>query len=269
MSENNRGGPILVIGGAEDKAGDKTILKAVAAAAAGGKLVIATVASRQPEEYFEAYCKAFSDLGCADLVQLYVTDRSETHSPEKLRLLDGARGVFFTGGDQLRISSQIGDTPIEDRVREIWRSGGVLAGTSAGASVMSDTMLVRGPSAESHRIGDLQMAPGLGLIRDVIIDQHFAERGRIGRLLGAVAHSPRVLGIGVDEDTAMLVHGETFEVLGSGAVYVVDGEGVSHSNISEGEAQIPLSMYDVKLHVLAAGDVFHLADRQPRPKGKA
>jgi cyanophycinase len=257
-------GPLFVIGGAEDKEGDKVILNEVAKACRGGTLVIATVASHQPDGYFRAYQKAFEALGHNDLVELYVADRAETHEPEKLALLDGARGVFFSGGDQLRISSQIGDTPIEERVREIWREGGVLAGTSAGASVMSDTMLVRGASAESHRIGDLHMAPGLGLIRDVIIDQHFAERGRIGRLLGAVAHSPRVLGVGIDEDTAILVRGRRFEVLGSGAVYVVDGEGVTQSNISEGDSMSALSMYDVTLHVLASGDIFDLDKRRPR-----
>jgi isoaspartyl peptidase/L-asparaginase-like protein (Ntn-hydrolase superfamily) len=149
---------------------------------------------RTPEGYFETYQKAFASLGVTDLVELYIEDRAETHDAEKAGPARRAAGVFFSGGDQLRISSQIGDTPIEARIREIWRGGGVLAGTSAGASVMSDTMMVRGASAETHRIGDLQMAPGLGLVRDVIIDQHFAERGRIGRLLGAVAQSPRVLG---------------------------------------------------------------------------
>ena len=173
------------------------------------------------------------------------------------------RGVFFTGGDQLRISSQIGDTPVERRVRDIHAAGGVIAGTSAGASVMSDTMLVRGSSAESHRIGDLHMAPGLGLIHDVIIDQHFAERGRIGRLLGAVAQNPRVLGIGIDEDTAIVVEGEAFRVLGGGAVYVVDGAGVTHSNIAEAAPQRTLSLYDVRLHVLSSGDPFDLALRRP------
>jgi cyanophycinase len=256
-------GPLIVIGGAEDKEGKKAILKAVSDAAGAGRIVIATIASREPDGYFAAYQKAFGDLGRTDLVELYLTDRAEALSPEKLDLLEGASGVFFSGGDQLRITSQLGDTPIETRLREIWARGGVLAGTSAGASAMSDTMLVRGSSAESHRIGDLQMAPGLGLIRDVIIDQHFAERGRIGRLLGAVAHSPRVLGVGVDEDTAMIVRGASFEVIGSGAVYVLDGADVSRSNVSEGDARTPLSVYDVRLHVLSAGDLFDMDTRRP------
>lgn len=257
-------GTLIIIGGGEDKEGDKVILRAVAERLRGGKLVLATIASRSPDGYFEAYRKAFADLGASELVELYVEDRAETHDPEKLALLDGAGGVFFSGGDQLRISSQIGDTPIERRVREIWRAGGVLAGTSAGASVMSDTMMVRGASAETHRIGGLQMAPGLGLVRDVIIDQHFAERGRIGRLLGAVAQSPRVLGLGVDEDTALIVKGDTFTVIGSGGVYVVDAEGVTASNIAEAKTDGALSILDVRLHVLADGDSFDLRSRRPQ-----
>ncbi|CAN5488219.1 cyanophycinase [soil metagenome] len=256
-------GPLIIIGGHEDKEGDKVILKAVAERLNGGRLVLATIASHAPEGYLETYQRAFAALGVTDLVELYVEDRAETHDDGKLSLLDGAAGVFFSGGDQLRISSQIGDTPIEARIRQIWRDGGVLAGTSAGASVMSDTMMVRGASAETHRIGDLRMAPGLGLVRDVIIDQHFAERGRIGRLLGAVAQSPRVLGVGIDEDTAIIVGGDIFRVIGSGAVYVVDAEGVSASNIAEARPENTLSMFDVRLHVLASGDGLNLTTRRP------
>jgi cyanophycinase len=256
-------GTLVIIGGHEDKEGDREILREVARLARGGRLVLATVASHQPEGYFESYQKAFAALGLHDLVELYVHERAEAQDPRLMRALDGAAGVFFSGGDQLRISSQLGDTPVERRVREIYEAGGVIAGTSAGAAAMSDTMLVKGTSAESHRIGDLHMAPGLGLIRDVIIDQHFAERGRIGRLLGAVAQNPRELGIGIDEDTAILVQSGEARVIGSGAVYVVDGAGVTHSNIAEASPQRTLSMYDVRLHVLSAGDVFDIARRRP------
>ena len=169
--------------------------------------------------------------------------------------------MFFSGGDQLPISSQVGDTPIEQRVREIYERGGLIAGTSAGASMMSETMLVKGTSGELHKIGDLHMAPGLGLVCDVIIDQHFAERGRFGRLFGAVAHNPRELGIG--EDTALVLQDSRFEVIGSGCVYVVDGAGVTQSNIAEARPERALSMYDIRLHVLSSGDSFDLARRRP------
>jgi cyanophycinase len=256
-------GPLIIIGGHEDKEGDRLILKEVASRLRDGKLVIATVASHQPEGYFDAYKDAFAALGVHNLIELYVGEREETWSRQNREILSDASGLFFTGGDQLRISSQIGDTPIEEMIREIHRRGGVIAGTSAGASAMSETMLVRGSSAESHRIGNLNMAPGLGLIPDVIIDQHFAERGRIGRLLGAVAQNPRVLGIGIDENTAIVVENGGFKVLGAGAVYIVNGEGVTHSNVAEARHEEVLSMFGVQLHVLAAGDAFDLEERCP------
>ena len=256
-------GPLIIIGGGEDREGERVILREVARHLNGGKLVLATVASHQPEGYFEVYQKAFADLGIADLVELYVNDRAETLDPGKLGLFDGAAGVFFSGGDQLRITSQIGDTPMEQRVREIHERGGVIAGTSAGASMMSETMLVKGTSGESHKIGDLHMAPGLGLVRDVIIDQHFAERGRFGRLFGAVAHNPRELGIGIDEDTALVLQDSRFEVIGSGCIYVADGAGVTQSNIAEARPERALSMFDIRLHVLSAGDSFDLGKRRP------
>lgn len=262
-------GPLIIIGGHEDKLHRRHILKEIAVRLGDRRLVIATVASHQPEGYFDTYKEAFAPLGVTDLVELYVHDRAETQRPELAALLDGVGGVFFTGGDQLRISSQIGDTPVERLIREIHARGGVIAGTSAGASVMSDTMLVSGAGDETHRIGDLRMAPGLGLIHDVIIDQHFAERGRFGRLLGAVAQNPRLLGIGIDEDTAIIVEDGTFEVHGHSGVYVVDGEDVTQSNIAEAKPNRTLSMFDVRMHVLTAGDRFSLADRRPLARSEA
>lgn len=256
-------GALIAIGGHEDKENDRAILKEVVRRMDNGVLVLATIASHEPEGYLEMYEAAFRDLGVKELRELYVNERSETSDPEKLALFEGASAVFFTGGDQLRISSQIGDTPLETRVRDLLERGGLVAGTSAGASMMSETMLVRGSNQESFRIGDLHMAPGLGLVRDMIIDQHFAERGRIGRLLGAVAHNPRVLGVGIDEDTAVIIEGDRLNVIGAGAVYVVDGADVTHSNIAEAEPDHSLSMHGVRLHVLSAGDRFDLKRRKP------
>ena len=259
----DRPGPLLIIGGHEDKDHDRVILKAVAERLDGGRLVIATVASHEPEGYFETYREAFGALGVTDLVELYVEERADSGGAEALSTLDGASAVFFTGGDQLRISSQIGDTGLERRILDLHAAGGLIAGTSAGASVMSETMLVKGPSSESYRIGEVHMAPGLGLMKDVIIDQHFAERGRYGRLLGAVAHNPRLLGVGIDEDTALLVEDRAGRVIGSGAVYVVDGEAATHSNIAEAKADRALSIFDVRTHVLSSGDRFDFSRRRP------
>jgi cyanophycinase len=258
-------GTLIIIGGHEDHDGDREILREVAKHVANGRLVLATIASHEPDGYLEKYQASFADLGVTEVTELYVAERAEGASPEKLAALDGVEAIFFSGGDQLRITSQIGDTPIEKRVHEIFRNGGLIAGTSAGASMMADTMLVKGQSAASFRIGEVRMAPGLGLLPNVIIDQHFAERGRIGRLIGAVSQNPRVLGIGIDEDTAIVVQGHRFRVIGSGAVYLVDASGVTHSNIADAETDAPLSIYDLKLHVLSGGDAFDLVARRPEP----
>jgi cyanophycinase len=266
MVEERRRGCLIIIGGGEDRDpnGERRILREVARHVRGGRLVLATVASREPQGYFEDYQAAFAGMDdVGELVELYVEDRHEAMDRSKLSVLDDAAGIFFSGGDQLRITSQIGDTGIEAKVKTLLERGGVVAGTSAGAAVMSETMLVKGTSKETHRIGDLHMAPGMGLIRDVIIDQHFAERGRFGRLLGAVAHNPRVLGLGIDEDTAAVVEGEEFRVIGSGAVYVVDGADVSFCNVAEARPDRALSMHDVRVHVLSDDDGFDLKRRRP------
>jgi cyanophycinase len=264
MSNTKRTGTLIIIGGHEDKEGECTILKEVVRLTHNRRLVLATIASEEPEGYFDEYNDCFERLGIKELKHLYIADRAESANKDKLSILDDAEGVFFSGGDQLRISSQIGDTAFETKIHEIYRNGGVIAGTSAGASVMSEIMLIRGTNSESHRIGDLHMAAGLRLLRNVIIDQHFAERGRIGRLLGAVALNPRILGIGIDENTAIIVNGEEFSVLGSGAVYVIDGASVTSSNVAEGgEDKRALSISDVRLHVLSSGDRFDLNTRRP------
>ncbi|MGZ2412283.1 cyanophycinase [Sphingomonas sp. F9_3S_D5_B_2] len=265
MAEERRKGTLIIIGGHEDRDpnGERVILREVAKRVRNGKLVLATVASRKPEGYVEEYQKAFADLGIGDLVELYLHDRGEAWDREKLQVLDDAAGVFFSGGDQLRITSQIGDTGIEAKVRALFERGGVIAGTSAGASVMSETMLVRGTSRETHRIGDLSMAPGLGLISDVIVDQHFAERGRFGRLIGAVAHNPRVLGMGIDENTAALVEGDELQVIGAGAIYIVDGSGSTYSNVGDAATDVTLAMHNITVHILAGGNRFDLATRRP------
>jgi len=185
-------------------------------------------------------------------------------------LLERASTVFMTGGDQLRITSQIGDSPVYQTLMKLHNRGSLIVGTSAGASAMSETMLVGGDNDDSPLVSGPEMAPGLALMTGVIIDSHFAERGRLGRLLGAVALNPRNIGIGIDEDTAIIVEeNSSFRVLGSGAVYMVDGSDVSYSNLSEKEKNDTLSVTDVKLHMLVDGDGFDLRERRPYPKQAA
>jgi cyanophycinase len=255
----HRRGALIVIGGHEDKQGDKVILREVARRAGeDGKIVVSTVASSEPELYWEDYERIFRGLGVHHVYHLDVRTREEAKSEKKLRILDDANVVFFTGGDQLKVTSRLGDSPIYDRMCQIYtEEGGTIAGTSAGASMMCETMLVRGEQEASARLGaPLVMAPGLGFLKNAIVDQHFAQRGRIGRLLGAVAHNPRVLGIGIDENTATIWENGRARVIGENAVYMVDGSSASYTNIAELSEDHALSIFDVRLNVLSHGDMF-------------
>jgi cyanophycinase len=264
---------LIIIGGKEERSSEEVILAEVARRVGAGKLVVSTVAMREgTDQLFKDYEKTFRSLGVKHVFNLEISERGEGTLESNVKILDDATGVFFTGGDQLKITSHIGDTPVFQRIREIYDEGGVICGTSAGAAAMSETMLVGGGDEESHAIGgSVRMAPGLGLIGGVVIDQHFMERGRVGRLMGVVAQNPKNLGIGIDERTSIVVErGESFYVLGSGAVYVIDGTGVSYSNIAEEALRKTLSVYDLKVHVLSQGDRFDLAERLPAVlKGRA
>ncbi|WP_299996113.1 cyanophycinase [uncultured Clostridium sp.] len=265
MSEKVSGN-LIIIGGAEDKKGDKEILKRVAKYIdpKNEKLIIATIATQYPEKSYENYKNIFSNLGVENIDKLDISNREEAFKKENIDLINDASSLFFTGGDQLRITSMIGGTPVYDAIKNLCINGGLIAGTSAGASVMSDTMIVEGEDDESPHKCTLKMSPGLGLVNNIIIDQHFAQRGRIGRLLTAIAQNPEVLGIGIDEDTAIVVSDKgTAEVIGSGAVYFIDGSSISYSNVSEQYSDEILSMFNVKIHVLKEGNRFNLLDKVP------
>jgi cyanophycinase len=259
-------GNLIIIGGAEDKQGEKTILKEVCNRLDKEKniLVIATIASELPEELGSEYRDIFKNLGVKNIKILNIRNRKDACNINNIQITDSASLIFFTGGDQLRITSLIGGTPLYIKMKEIYEKKCIFVGTSAGASVMSDTMIVTGPNEESPRKCTLKMAPGLGLIKGVIIDQHFAQRGRIGRLLVGIAENPESLGIGIDEDTAIEVYNNgKFKVIGSGAVYIIDGNGITYSNVSEQHPDDILSIFNVKLHVLKYGDIFDLVNKKP------
>ena len=257
---------LVIIGGKEDRAGEMAILTEVAKRVGSGKLVIATVASSVGDELWKDYRAIFRKLGVKQISHLDVICRKEAVDRAALKALEGATAVFFTGGDQLKITSELGGTVVADEIYRIYETGGMIAGTSAGASVMSETMLVAGSSDGSYRIGaSVRTAPGLGFVKNMIIDQHFAERGRISRLLGVVAQNPRYLGIGIDEDTAIIMNEhESFRVIGRGAVYVIDAHEATESNVAEAAIDTALSIFNVRVHVLSAGDAFDMAHKQPR-----
>jgi len=259
---------LIIVGGHEDKEDERIILRTVAERTSGGKLVVATAASKLQDELADEYEQVFRRLGVNHVYKLKIESRDDALSEKSLRILDDASTVFFTGGDQLKITSQMGCTPLCSRIQEIYESGGTIAGTSAGASVMTETMMVGGNGQETHRLGGpLQLAPGLGLLRGVIIDQHFAERGRIGRLIAAVTQNPRILGVGIDENTAIIVERDRkFTVVGKGGVYIVDGGSMTYSNLADEDTDRALSVFDVRVHLLSQGDTFDCQDRRPTPQ---
>ncbi|HLL04182.1 MAG TPA: cyanophycinase [Myxococcaceae bacterium] len=262
-----RRGDLLVIGGHENKEADeeKAILKQAANKVkdANGRLVVLTVASMEPEPLADTYRKVFHRLGVKHVTVLDIRGREEAYSADNIKKLEDASVLFFTGGDQLRITSQMGGSPLLERIFELHDQGVAIVGTSAGAAAMSETMLIAGPTNESRLTG-LSMAPGLGLLEGVIVDSHFAERGRFGRLMGAVAQNPHNLGLGIDEDTAIHVtNDEEFTVLGSGAVYVIDGTGVRYTTLSDRQSEGILTIHDARVHMLGRGDRFNLKQRRP------
>lgn len=259
-------GNLIIIGGAEDKKDDRKILKEVCSKFdnENGHLVVATIASGLPHELGMEYRSVFGRLGVKNISILNVTYREDAMDARNIKMIEEASVVFFTGGDQLKITSLIGGTPLYEAMQARYKDGCVFVGTSAGASVMSDTMIVSGKDEESPKKCTLKMAPGLGFIKGVVIDQHFAQRGRIGRLLVGVAENPECLGVGIDEDTAIVVNDDKkFTVVGSGAVYVLDGSKISSSNVSEEHPDEVLSIHNVVLHVLNKNDEFDLINRIP------
>jgi cyanophycinase len=260
-------GTLMMIGGAEDKTGTCGILSALAHRIGSAKMVIATLASEEPEYQWETYSRIFRGFGVSELIHVCASRREDLMGSRAAALLEGANAIFFTGGDQLKITTRLGGTLAYDLIRAMYKQrGGVVAGTSAGAAAMGQVMLmstdVSGP--ERHQIRQaFMMARGLGLIRDMVIDQHFAQRARIERLLGAIAEHPGVLGVGIDEDTAIVVDYPRFTVIGSGAVYVADGSGISYTNVPDRAPEQTLSLHDVRLHVLAAGSTFDMDARRP------
>jgi cyanophycinase len=258
-------GTLVIVGGAERKDKDCTVLRAVADRLPSNQhVLIVTAASYEPEGTAEDYTRIFRELGIPHVDVADIRTREDAQKQELVDKCDKAGAIFFTGGDQLRITSQMGDSPMYQCMKDRYLDGAMIVGTSAGAAAMPFTMIVGGPSDESNRISTLSMAPGLGLLDNVVIDSHFGQRGRMGRLIGAVMQNPRNLGLGIDEATAVVVErGKQFHVVGPGAVYVVDGSEISYSGLSEEHAEGVVTVHDVRLHVLGDGDCFDLGERRP------
>lgn len=261
------GGHLLVIGGAEDKYNERRILKKFLELAGGerAEILIIPVASDFPEFAADVYTQAFRNLGVVNPRVLRATSRQEVVQADIEKLVNGLTGVFITGGDQMRLVSVLGGTKLAEGLRRMVRdSNMVLAGTSAGAAAMSTSMIVRGePSSHPHKSA-VQLSPGLGFLKNIIIDQHFTERGRISRLITAVSYNPYNLGIGIDENTAIVLDGNgVLEVFGQGSTTIVDGSEITFNEIAEVADNESFSVCGVRLHVLRDGLIYNYLERHP------
>jgi cyanophycinase len=256
-------GTVIVIGGAEDKVRDRLILGRFVALAGGrdARIAVISTASSMGPEAGERYRSIFTELGAAAVIPLHAVTRTQANDEHIARQVRDASGVFMTGGNQLRLSSMIGGTRLADAIMTRFQAGSVVAGTSAGASAVSSHMIAFGASGATPKHRMAQIAAGLGLLPGVIVDQHFQQRNRLGRLLSLIAQNPSLLGLGVDEDTAGVVGPDSvMEVIGRGSVTVVDGS-ASETDAWEIRGHRPLMISGVVLHSLPAGYRFDLRRR--------
>ena len=256
-------GTVIVIGGAEDKVRDRLILGRFVALAGGreARIAVISTASSLGPEAGERYRAIFTELGAAAVIPLHAVTRTQANDEHIARQVRDATGVFMTGGNQLRLSSMIGGTRLADAIMTRFQAGSVVAGTSAGASAVSSHMIAFGASGATPKHRMAQIAAGLGLLPGVIVDQHFQQRNRLGRLLSLIAQNPSLLGLGVDEDTAGVVGPDSImEVIGRGSVTVVDGS-ASETDAWEIRGHRPLMISGVVLHSLPAGYRFDLRRR--------
>ncbi len=261
------GGHLLVIGGAEDKYNERRILRKFLSIAGGenAEVLIVPVASDFPEFAADVYTQAFRNLGVANPRVLRATSRQDVFQADADELLDGVTGVFITGGDQMRLVSILGGTDFAAKLRKLVRETDmVLAGTSAGAAGMSTSMIVRGESTSHPQKNSVRLSPGLGFLKNIIIDQHFTERGRISRLITAVSYNPYNLGIGIDENTAIILDGKgILEVYGQGSATIVDGSAITYNEIAEVADHEAFSVCGVQMHILRDGLIYDYLERHP------
>lgn len=260
-------GYLIPIGGAEEKLRDAKILRRFASISGGesARIVIIPTASRL-DETAGRYEAVFSEFGVQDVQSLNFTERSDCKREDWLEVLANATGVFMTGGNQLRLSTTIGGTEVADMMRERHHNDGMhVAGTSAGASFMAEHMIAGGDEGSTPRSDMVTLVPGLGLTHSMIVDQHFRQRDRLGRLLTSISFNPRPIGIGLDEDTAAFIDPEDrMEVVGSGAITIVDPSDMEFSSMDSASRHAPVSLINIRLHVLIDGGTYDIETRVAR-----
>ena len=267
VQDNHRRGHIVPVGGAEEKDGDPVILRRFVEIAGGAASRIAVIpTASQLDNTGERYSRIFSELGAGDARSLDFKRREDATNPDWLAYLRTATGVFLTGGNQLRISTILGGTPVAKSIRTLNAEGVAVGGTSAGAAILSEHMIAFGRGGASPRAGMVSLAPGFGLTNRVVIDQHFRQRDRLGRLLTALAYNPFAVGIGLDEDTAAFIGpDDVLHVVGAGAITVVDASSLEHSSMGSARSGAVICLTGIKLHILDRGATFNLHTREATP----
>ncbi len=253
-------GHLVIIGGGEDRVDDKEVLTRFIelCGGAGSRIVVISAASRVPEKMWQIYDQAFGDLGVASRRPVHIASRAEANDAATAGMVAEADGIFMTGGDQKRLLAMIGGSELDAAMHHALSRGACIGGTSAGASAMSGHMLADGTVELQPEKGAVNLGAGLGFLQRVIIDQHFSERHRLARLLSVVAQNPYLHGIGIDEDTALIVErGVGIEVIGRGTVTVVDGRNVV-SNVADIRNRSTPELIDVRLHLLPSGSRYSM-----------
>lgn len=267
VEPDTKRGWIVPVGGAEEKEGRAEILRKFVTLAGGddARLAIIPTAS-QLETTGGRYEKIFRDLGARSAVALNFKSRGDCERADWLETLDKATGIFLTGGNQLRISTVIGGTPVAKAIRRLNARGVIVGGTSAGAAILSEHMIAFGAEGATPRAGMATLAPGFGMTNRVVIDQHFRQRDRLGRLLTALAYNPFAVGLGLDEDTAAFIDpADVIHVVGAGSITIVDTSAIEHSSIASAEVGQPFCMTGVRLHLITAGGTYDLRARRATP----
>jgi cyanophycinase len=264
VAKDGKRGFIVPVGGAEDKEGQAGILRRFLEISGGKKARIAIVPTASSlADTGHRYEKLFKSLGAHEATSLPWSERRETDRADWLETLVAATGIFLTGGNQLRISTVLGGTPVAKAIRRANAAGVPVGGTSAGAAILSEHMIAMGQEGPTPKAGMATLAPGLGLTNRVVIDQHFRQRDRLGRLLTALAYNPFAVGIGLDEDTAAFIDpDDLIHVHGAGAITIVDASALTHSSIAETQAGRPVSLTGIRLHVLTHGGRYDLHKRE-------
>lgn len=256
---------LIAIGGAEDKQNDMTILRRVLAEAKGtaSRVCVITTATSEPEATRQRYLNAFAALGAAHIDVRHIDTRAGAADDDAVAAVENADVVFFSGGDQMRITSLLAATPVADALTRRFDGGDlVVAGTSAGAAAASSLMIYGGEPADALKKGGIRMTSGLSLARGIAFDTHFNERARLPRLFNAVATNPAVLGIGLDENTGVVLQNGVIEVIGTGKVTVVDGRGMTENTMADVETGESFRAEGLRVTSLSAGDTFDVISRR-------